>query len=331
MNDVNHSIEIKGEINTLDDRAAMALPQNHVSLKFQDISKVIRTLHTLSRDELGVLIETPAIPLLQRYAAGQLLGLLGDVRIKIFEPEMILIPKGSARIGTSVKEAEKVSQLFHSLGVKKEWIMKETPQFEWQINAFKMGKYPISNSEYLEFLEDTRYHELPTSWQFGRYPQHLSNHPVYSVSETAAEVYTQWLSHKTQRNFRLPSEVEWEYAARGLDGREYTWGNEFKENHCNTAEFGLFSSTPIGLFTEGKSPFGLLDMAGNVEEFTANHYWVYPGGTIIEDDLAITRNTYKVARGGSFTRFCDLARCARRHGFYHKPIYVMGFRLAETI
>jgi toxoflavin biosynthesis protein ToxD len=323
--------EIKGEINTLDDRLAMGLPPYHQTLKFQNIHKITQALRRYTNDELIALLETSSIPLVQRYAAGMLLGIMGDRRLSTLNPSMKLIPKSTFLMGTPIEEVEKVCQQFQSVGVKKEWILKETPAFEVGIPAFKMGVYPVTNQEYLEFLEETQFDELPSNWLFGRYPAHLSNHPVFSVSEVAAETYTRWLSQKTGRKFRLPTEIEWEYAARGTDRREYPWGNQFHESYCNTAELGLFASTPVGIFPEGASAFGLLDMAGNVEEFTSNDYWTYPNGADITDDLMISRERYKVARGGSFTRFADLARCARRHGHYHKSIYIMGFRLAESL
>jgi formylglycine-generating enzyme required for sulfatase activity len=72
-------------------------------------------------------------------------------------------------------------------------------------------------------------------------------------------------------------------------------------------------------------------MGGNVEEYVADNYSAYPGGETIDDDLLMTQGSYRVARGGSFTRFGDLTRCARRHGWYQRDIYAMGFRLAESL
>ena len=93
-------------------------------------------------------------------------------------------------------------------------------------------------------------------------------------------------------------------------------------------ESGLFQSSPVGIFSNGASYFGVMDMAGNVEEYVSNDYFPY-GEETVQDDLALTLGQYRIARGGSFTRFEDLARCSRRHGRYPSDIYVMGFRLAE--
>jgi toxoflavin biosynthesis protein ToxD len=106
------------------------------------------------------------------------------------------------------------------------------------------------------------------------------------------------------------------------------WGSDFEAHRANTVEGGPLQTTPIGIYPEGASPFGLFDMAGNVEEFVADLYTPYPGGQAIRDELG-TEGSYRIARGGSFTRHGDLARCRRRHGWYNSELYAIGFRLAE--
>ena len=103
------------------------------------------------------------------------------------------------------------------------------------------------------------------------------------------------------------------------------------QDRGNTVEAGPLDTTPIGIYPAGSSPFGVQDMAGNIEEFVANDYHPYPRGVPVEDDLSRAHGSYRVARGGSFTRFGDLARCSRRHGFYGRAYYAIGFRLAETV
>ncbi len=107
-------------------------------------------------------------------------------------------------------------------------------------------------------------------------------------------------------------------------------GEEFQPEAANTVEAGPLTTTPIGIYPEGRGPFGLSDMAGNVEEYVADVYRPYPAGVPITDDLRRTQGDYRIARGGSFARYGDLARCRRRHGWYDKQIYAIGFRLAET-
>jgi len=115
----------------------------------------------------------------------------------------------------------------------------------------------------------------------------------------------------------------------GDKGFEFPWGEEYNPNHANTIEEGILSTTPIGMYPLGDSPFGVMDMAGNVEEYTSSDYRAYADGETIADDLLTSEGSYRIARGGSFTRFSDLARTRRRHGWYKKEIYIMGFRLAE--
>src|SRR5262249_42485092 len=157
--------------------------------------------------------------------------------------------------------------------------------------------------EYQSFLADTEYSALPTSWRFGRYPHERANHPVWSISEAAAGMYASWLSHRLGRRVRLPTHAQWEYAACGGDDREYLWGNEFDPDAANTVEAGPLSTTPVGMYPAGRSRFGVDDMAGNVEEFTADDYAPYPSGILIDDDSTTAGQTYRVTRGGSFTAF----------------------------
>ena len=94
----------------------------------------------------------------------------------------------------------------------------------------------------------------------------------------------------------------------------------------------MFTTSAVGAFVGGESAFGIADLAGNVEEYVSNEYAAYPGGPFVSDHLVQIHGHYRIARGGSFARFRDLARTRRRHG--HNPqscTYAMGFRLAETI
>jgi formylglycine-generating enzyme required for sulfatase activity len=112
---------------------------------------------------------------------------------------------------------------------------------------------------------------------------------------------------------------------------EFPWGNEFDASLANTCETAIFNTTPVGMFPGGVSAFGVHDLAGNVEEYVADNYAAYAGGSEVDDHLKQIHGSYRVARGGSFARFRDLARTRRRHG--HNPrsaTYAMGFRLAES-
>jgi formylglycine-generating enzyme required for sulfatase activity len=148
------------------------------------------------------------------------------------------------------------------------------------------------------------------------------------VSTQDADAYLAWLSEVTGTAHRLPTEAEWEHAAKGFAGQEYPWGAEFDESAANTRETGVHTTTPVGAFPAGDSPFGLSDMAGNVEEYVSGEYAPYPGGRRVEDHLTESLGDYRITRGGSFARYGDLCRCRRRHGSFPSPLYPAGFRVA---
>ncbi|WP_241332447.1 formylglycine-generating enzyme family protein [Burkholderia cenocepacia] len=317
--------------NLLDPRTAMGLPGRfhdrlglnllsaHEDLFECDAAQLIEVLESISADRQ------------RRFAAGLMLGLRGDPRISIERPQMIRLAGGRVTLGLSRHGVERVVAQWAHHGVQREWILKECPEYECDVAPFALARFPVTNAEYRAFLEATHSDLLPTSWQFGMYPAWFANHPVWTVPPAAADAYAAWLNERTGRRFRLPTEAEWEYAASDGGRREYPWGDEFDSTCANTAEDGPLFTSPVGMYPRGRSAAGIDDMGGNVEEYTADDYAVYPGGETIDDDLLRICGTYRVARGGSFTRFGDLARCRRRHGWYPGAIYAMGFRLAETL
>lgn len=316
----------------MSDRAAIGLEEGSITRVLPHVlSDVSRGLLHLTPNQLASVVEGLSSTHNERQAAGFLLGLVGDPRINLNSPAMCDVPEGACIIGTKEQDVDELYRRWSDVGVVREWLLKECPQHTVRVEAFRLGKYAVTNYEYMCFVLDTPSAELPSSWQFGIYPHHLSNHPVWAVSESAADAYVRWLSAKTARNFRLPTENEWEYAASGGDGRDFPWGEIFDSDMCNTAEGGPLQTSPIGSYPQGRAPFGNLDMAGNVEEYVATDYLRYPGGVSVSDDLSPEGSSYRVARGGSFTRFGDLARCSRRHGRYSRAFYAMGFRLAESV
>lgn len=323
-------IDAHRDVSSLTDREAMGQPERYVPGDMEDMTMAFGRLSKMSVPELLLIAESRDAVFGDRFAAGQLLALYGDPRINSLHPVMVDIPAWSGLLGLNPAHIDEVVEAFEKYGVKRPWIEKESPEYFAAISAFRMGKYPVTNQEYLAFLVDTGCGEIPSSWAFRQYPVHFANHPVYSLSSEACLQYASWLSLKTGRKFRLPTEGEWEYAAGG--GRnEYPWGDVFVKDHANTLETGIFQSTPVGIFPKGNSPFGCADMAGNVEEYVADYYTGYQGQDAVRDDLVDINGRYRVARGGSFTRYRDLARCKRRHGPNPKAIYAMGFRLAQDV
>ena len=317
-------------VNELSDRAALGLPEHYVAgVHGQEVA--FNRLRTWSKEALSIRVESPDAPLHERLAAGRILALVGDPRINGLNPPMVDVPGGRVILGLETSAVDEVMATYGDIGILRPWIEKETPTYEVSLKAFRIGRFPVTNQEYELFLSSTKYPEIPSSWPFGFMIREMANHPVFSISSEAADAYAQWLTQITGRNFRLPSEAEWEYAASAGGAREFPWGDTFSIDMTNTIESGIGNTTPVGMYSNGASPYGVLDMAGNVEEYVSNNYSAYPGGEFIADDLTLQGKSYRVARGGSFTRFRDLARCRRRHGRYPRAIYVMGFRLVEDV
>lgn len=322
---------VVGNINDISDRAAMGLPEHYVPPLVLLSPSTLGPMLERAPADLVSTLRNPDEPVGTRLSAGTALALKGDPRIDAYTPDMVDIPGGTATIGTAADTVDGLYERFKQFGVRRNWIEKETPRFEVAVEPFRMARFPVTNLEYRIFLEDGGHDDIPTSWPFGCPSIIDDNRPVYTVTPQAADAYVAWVSRKTGRKFRLPTEYEWEYAAAGPSGLQYPWGNEIMEDACNTMETGLLGTSPVGMFPRGDSPFGLCDMAGNVEEYVSTSYHPYPGGEIVEDDLYRKLGFYRIARGGAFNRFIDLARCQRRHGAYPKSLYAIGFRLAEDI
>lgn len=151
------------------------------------------------------------------------------------------------------------------------------------INRFFMDKYPVTNVQFYEFIQETKYiPEDPKNylkhWKDGVYPMGQENYPVVYVSLEDARAYAEWAGK------RLPSEVEWQYAAQGTDGRKWPWGDEFHGTKCNN---GFDRPTPVNAFSKGKSPFKVEDLVGNVWQLTND---VYDNGSYY----------FGIIRGGSY-------------------------------
>jgi formylglycine-generating enzyme required for sulfatase activity len=314
------------------DRERLGLPDHYIVHELH--AEVERACKVLRREPVEALLETLAsleTTLSARIASGNLLALAGDPRIVVERPAMVDVAGGIADIGLDACEVASVLDRFGELGLERAWIEKECPRHRVELLAYRIARFPVTNLEYRAFAIDTDHSELPSSWHFRRFPEERANHPAYSVSAASADAYARWLARRTGRGFRLPSEAEWEHAAAGPNGCEFPWGAHFDPALANTAETGLFSTSAVGAFAGGESAYGLCDMAGNVEEYVADEYTAYPGGVPVADHLCRASGGYRVARGGSFARFRDLARTRRRHG--HNPVsatYAMGFRLAES-
>lgn len=186
----------------------------------------------------------------------------------------------------------------------------EMPQHRVYLTAYRIGKYPVTNAEYACFVAATN-RPAPGHWSGGEPLSGKLNHPVVYVTWHDVRAYCDWLSEQTGRTIRLPTEAEWEKAARGTDGRIYPWGNaEPDEKRCNFA-MKVGDTTQVGRYPDGASPYGCLDMAGNVREWTSNLHKDYPyDAKDGREDPAASGS--RVLRGGSFHDHRNYVRCACR-------------------
>jgi formylglycine-generating enzyme required for sulfatase activity len=223
-----------------------------------------------------------------------------------FEPEMVLIPASEFLMGSDPS-------------VDKGAYSDEQPQHTLSLPDYYLAKTPLTNAQYAAFVEATG-HQQPEHWEGGKPPKGKEDHPVVYVSWHDAVAYCRWLSEVTGRPYRLPSEAEWEKGARGTDGRLWPWGNQWDAERCNSEEGGKGGTTPVGAYPEGASPYGLLDMVGNVWEWTQSLWgkdWEEPSFKYPYDPDDGRENLEakgrRVLRGGAFDLNRRPGRCAYRY------------------
>jgi formylglycine-generating enzyme required for sulfatase activity len=214
---------------------------------------------------------------------------------------------------------------------------RETPQHRVKLNEFFIGKTPVTNGQYNAFLEATGY-QAPPDWSEAKYKGEMETHPVVNVSWYDAIAFCEWLTEHTGKRFSLPSEAEWEKAARGVFAKLYPWGNKWEQSLCNTQVSKIQGTTPVGHYSpEGDSPYGCIDMAGNVWEWTRSLYgdnpiepsYGYPYDPADgREDLEAPNNILRVVRGGAWCHSPIQARCAYRGRYYPEvKLDRRGFRV----
>jgi ribose/xylose/arabinose/galactoside ABC-type transport system permease subunit/formylglycine-generating enzyme required for sulfatase activity len=184
----------------------------------------------------------------------------------------------------------------------------EAPVHEVDLPAFEIDKFEVTNADFAQFVEATGYETdaekegRTKNWQSAA--EGKDNHPVIFVSWNDAVTYCQWAGK------RLPTEAEWEKAARGTDGRMYPWGNEWDASKANVKDIGLRGTACVGSFGAGASPYGVEDMAGNVWEWTADWYEAYPGSDYESDYFG---QKFRVQRGGGWFETADFVTTTYRN------------------
>ncbi len=197
----------------------------------------------------------------------------------------VLIPAGPFTMGTNEEDAEQKALKY---GIIKPWFEDERPAHQVSLRAFYIDQYEITNEKFQLFVRKSS-HRPPPYWREDRFPEGTGQLPVVMVSWYDARDYCIW------EGKRLPTEAEWEKAARP-DSRQYPWGNSFDPDRVNTGGIrgGL---TKVGSYPNGASPHGVMDLIGNVWEWTADWYAPYPESSYEADDYGETR---KVLRGSSW-------------------------------
>lgn len=185
---------------------------------------------------------------------------------------MILVPEGEFVMGTDDR------------------LRDEKPEHVVYIKAFYIDKFEVTHEDYKKFTDSTGY-PAPNNWEDNNYPVGKGKHPVIYVSWSEAKAYCSWSGK------RLPREVEWEKAARGTDARIYPWGNKWDLNKSNNPLRGHEGTMPVGSFENGKSPYGLYDMSGNVWEWVDDHYLPHPGSDYVSPEFG---KKYRLLKGGSW-------------------------------
>ena len=241
--------------------------------------------------------------------------------VSFIEPELCSIPAGEFLMG------DQKNRKFLSVS--------ERPAHRVFISEFCISKYPITNLEYQAFVMDTR-HRTPPHWQGINFPSGKNDSPVVNVSWLDAESYCKWLSERTAIQYRIPTEAEWEKAARGDQGFIYPWGNRWRVNRCNSKEMGKLGTTPVTDFSPaGDGSYGVADLIGNVWEWCADWYdeneYSSRSNSIVKNPLGPQKGTMRVLRGGSYTDSKEQCNCIYRAwnvSWYIGWFY--GFRIAMS-
>jgi formylglycine-generating enzyme required for sulfatase activity len=254
--------------------------------------------------------------------------------------EMVLIEAGWFEMGSTKEQMDAAYQLGkkYNKDTKRAWFKSEKPQHRVWVDAYYIDKTEVTNREYRQFMEASGYERKEywsaEGWKFIQQkkitePRYWSNpefnqpnQPVIGISWYEAEAYASWAGKK------LPTEAQWEKAARGNDKRKYAWGNEAADgsraNYCDakcvynwkdkSANDGHNYTSPVGSYEAGKSPDGIYDLTGNVWEwvrdwYDADYYSQSPERNPVNDK----KSTHRVLRGGGWGNILALVRSAYRN------------------
>jgi iron(II)-dependent oxidoreductase len=244
-------------------------------------------------------IKQNAPPYLQRFIA--------ETREKLIRDWMVFVPGGEFLMGSSEGNED------------------EKPPHKVYVSDFYVDKYEVTNAQYQEFVDIVGLKFSPRHWISGRYESGKGSHPVANITWYQAKGYCEWVGK------RLPTEAEWEKAARGSDNRIYSWGNQLDPSKANVKDSGKLDTVPVGSYEGGRNPYGAYDMSGNVWEWTSSLKMSYPY-KMDDDHESLADKGPRVIRGGAFDYYIDSARTVSRRYFEPQNTgFNIGFRCARNI
>ncbi len=276
-------------------------------------------------------------------AAALIFGGVVDVGQAQDRPEGVVvpIPGGEFVAGSDAREREfgytlDETAYGHSVTRKNGWYDRERNRAKKILPAYSIMRDLVTNEQYLKFVEATGHaipYISPSSWKKqglihpynrvrrhlwknGRFPEGRKRHPVVLVTWEDADAYAKWLTATTGRKWRIPSELEWEKAARGKEGRIFPWGNNWDPKRLNSHDKGPFDTVPVGSYPDGMSRFGINDVAGQVFEWTSSK---------------VGNNRFLVKGGSWDDKGCGVCRAAARHSRPKSLKHILvGFRLVTS-
>jgi formylglycine-generating enzyme required for sulfatase activity len=256
------------------------------------------------------------------------------------DPQMVTIPAGHFIVGSTPEERaaaydDYLATSGHDTARENKWFEGEEDRHQIEAPTFRIDLMPVTQAEYAEFVDAT--HATPPSidaqawaaqgfvqeyavverfnWKDGAPPTGREDHPVVLVTWAEAAAYCKWRGDLIGQARRLPTAEEFEKAARGDGGVIYPWGNAYEPDKLNSAVKGPGDTTPVGQYTTGASPYGALDMAGNVFQWTSTPF----------------KDGHMTVKGSAWEDYGGIGRGASRHG---RPVgarhVIVGFRCAAS-
>lgn len=235
---------------------------------------------------------------------------------------MVFVPAGDFLMGSSDADIELYKEIFPLRDISR--FDNERPQRTVYVDAFYIDKLEVTNQQFKQFLSDTGYKPK----HYLDYPPHnTEDQPAVVLDWSDAAAYAKWAGK------RLPTEAEWEKAARGTDGRIWPWGNEWDPTKLSGNDGtglidGYVLTAPVGQFPQGASPYGALDMAGNLWEWVSDwyvsDYYEYAPN---KNPMGPESGDGRVLKGGGWAENLDFTRCANRFGGNPGSL-IIGFRCA---